>query len=750
MKVGDKVKCKATRVLSSGVSVDLIEHNAKGWIRKRDLSWFHDVRPTSSLVKVNEQFDSIILEIDPKTNFTYLSLREAIGNPWSNLKKSVGIGRIVEGLVTKLYHDGAYILLPKEGVEGFVPIEQIDSKIKNPEEAILPGDQVLCCIKEIDVDRQEIILSISEAITKINMKKSSWNILAETYNQANIKHLQEKYGGTGLDVTKDEKANEEAYISNPINKILIVEDEDEVRIGLEKILDRMGYTIKSCSNGEDSIELFKEFKPDLILMDKNLPGEDGIITSRKILKIGTKIPIVICTGESDLRLPEIEELGCGLLIKPIGRSDLEQIISDASTNSLKIRITDNDNGQTIDEFGKNSHESKTMKESIEDILNKSEYNLGADVVAVFSIDLTTYQVNLIASSKDISINYNEYRQKLIYSPIKDVILDHISIVENDANSDESKGKFRHLLDMLGFCSFIGVPIKTNALEIYGLFYFHQAQDKFIVSEYLSKAKLVAEILKFAIEKKIVENQIDISQRLIFAGEMSYSLRHEIRNLLMPITTNIDILKMDADDIDKKIRSTSDEDFIKRFVSTANVIYDVKNKIVTSLDVFKSLVTEESGENKENINSIASLVIQILTQEANLAKARLNSDFDDSIPLLTISRTKLQQIFINILLNAIQWVGINRNKGGEITIQTRYVQNDEFPIQIRFIDNGPGIHRLNWERIFEPLVTARKEGSGMGLFVCRSLARAINAKVYVEKSAIFFGTTFRVDIAYKEE
>jgi ribosomal protein S1 len=81
-KVGEKTKCTVVRVLPSGVSVKLSD-GSKGWIRKRDISWFHDVRPTSSFVQTGQEIDAVVIGSDEKTNFLYLSLRE-VDNPYPN------------------------------------------------------------------------------------------------------------------------------------------------------------------------------------------------------------------------------------------------------------------------------------------------------------------------------------------------------------------------------------------------------------------------------------------------------------------------------------------------------------------------------------------------------------------------------------------------------------------------------------------------------------------------------------------
>ena len=185
--------------------------------------------------------------------------------------------------------------------------------------------------------------------------------------------------------------------------------------------------------------------------------------------------------------------------------------------------------------------------------------------------------------------------------------------------------------------------------------------------------------------------------------------------------------------------------IKRLISNAEDVYKVKENILNSLETFRRLMSEEKVENKEDINTIVSFAIQILTPEAKEPKVQLEADLDENIPQTITSRTKLQCLFINLLLNAIQWVGSHREKGGRIIIQTRYKSDDDYPIKVRFIDNGPGIHRIDWDRIFNPLITTREGGTGIGLFFCRALARVIGAQIFVEKSLIFIGTVFRVDL-----
>jgi len=133
---------------------------------------------------------------------------------------------------------------------------------------------------------------------------------------------------------------------------------------------------------------------------------------------------------------------------------MEQILLDASTDNLSIETSkfESIQSQAAEEETKKIDKTESLSELIERIISRKEYNLGADVVAVFHIDLRTYQLDLVASNKDLSESYEREKHNLIYSPIKDVILGNAPLIESDAPALSAK-KFRYLLPLLDFRSF---------------------------------------------------------------------------------------------------------------------------------------------------------------------------------------------------------------------------------------------------------------------------------------------------------
>ena len=80
-------------------------------------------------------------------------------------------------------------------------------------------------------------------------------------------------------------------------KILLVDDEPNVRAGLADILRELGYDIIEAGNGQDAIEKARAIRPDLVLMDTCMPGMDGIEACRQIKKIeGLTTKVIIYTG----------------------------------------------------------------------------------------------------------------------------------------------------------------------------------------------------------------------------------------------------------------------------------------------------------------------------------------------------------------------------------------------------------------------------------------------------------------------
>jgi two-component system NtrC family sensor kinase len=139
----------------------------------------------------------------------------------------------------------------------------------------------------------------------------------------------------------------------------------------------------------------------------------------------------------------------------------------------------------------------------------------------------------------------------------------------------------------------------------------------------------------------------------------------------------------------------------------------------------------------NVNELLNDLIEFLDGELRLRKIRIKKDYDDNLPNIRSDRSKLRQVFQNIVLNAMTAV----QKDGEISLTTRAVQNG---VVVTIEDNGPGIPKENMENIFDPLFTTKPERAGLGLSICLNILQKLAGHISV-KSEPEKGTAFSVEL-----
>ena len=116
-----------------------------------------------------------------------------------------------------------------------------------------------------------------------------------------------------------------------IKKILIVDDSPTERHVLNDMLTKAGYEVVASDNGEDAIQKAKSLKPDLILMDVVMPGQNGFQVTRSISRNPDTqdVPIIICTskGQETDRIWGLRQGARDYIVKPVNREELLEKIA---------------------------------------------------------------------------------------------------------------------------------------------------------------------------------------------------------------------------------------------------------------------------------------------------------------------------------------------------------------------------------------------------------------------------------------
>lgn len=112
-------------------------------------------------------------------------------------------------------------------------------------------------------------------------------------------------------------------------RVVLIEDEDDIREVFTLLLQADGYTVKSAADGESGLQLVREFQPACVLLDVGLPGMDGIEVTRRLREeIGTLLVVIAITGvTSESERERLEKAGIDfILTKPISDGDLRRFL----------------------------------------------------------------------------------------------------------------------------------------------------------------------------------------------------------------------------------------------------------------------------------------------------------------------------------------------------------------------------------------------------------------------------------------
>ncbi len=117
--------------------------------------------------------------------------------------------------------------------------------------------------------------------------------------------------------------------------VLIVDDEEELRENMYDLLDLEGYQVEACDTGDEAIALVEQKHPDLVLLDIQLPGTDGIEVLRILKEKHPSLPVVMVSASSQKGTREkLDEYGAdGFVLKPYDQDELLELM-----NSLLTKV----------------------------------------------------------------------------------------------------------------------------------------------------------------------------------------------------------------------------------------------------------------------------------------------------------------------------------------------------------------------------------------------------------------------------
>jgi len=223
-----------------------------------------------------------------------------------------------------------------------------------------------------------------------------------------------------------------------------------------------------------------------------------------------------------------------------------------------------------------------------------------------------------------------------------------------------------------------------------------------------------------------------AERLAAAGETVAYISHGIKNILQSLQSAADMVEVGLSNKGKLPMAQKGWAILQRNLTK------VQNLVLNMLAFSKN---RRPNREMTQINHLISEIFDMLGGQADEKRIGLFNDLDDQLPAISIDPNGLQQVILNLVLNALEVVAPGE---GAITIKTSYDSNTHEAL-LSVSDNGSGIESDQLDKIFQAFHSSKGQGgTGLGLAVVKKIVEEHNGNVNVE-SAPGEGTTFTIRI-----
>ncbi|MBW9116893.1 PAS domain-containing protein [Rhizobium cauense] len=239
-----------------------------------------------------------------------------------------------------------------------------------------------------------------------------------------------------------------------------------------------------------------------------------------------------------------------------------------------------------------------------------------------------------------------------------------------------------------------------------------------------RKRVETELLRSAAHLREVQAELEHVTRATTMGELAASIAHEVNQPLTGIVA--------SGGAALRWLSKATPDVVKARESLKNVIDDSRRASEIFTRIRKMFRKEMGLVEPIAMAELVGDVISLTRGELQKNKVVLKLEIPDGIPAIPVDRVQLQQVFVNLILNAIEAMRETPDRDRTLTIDVAL--NDEF-MTIGLNDNGPGVSLDRAENIFRPFETTKINGMGMGLSICRTIVESHGGQMRLAQAGV---------------
>ncbi|AUT58088.1 trifunctional serine/threonine-protein kinase/ATP-binding protein/sensor histidine kinase [Paraburkholderia caribensis] len=221
----------------------------------------------------------------------------------------------------------------------------------------------------------------------------------------------------------------------------------------------------------------------------------------------------------------------------------------------------------------------------------------------------------------------------------------------------------------------------------------------------------------------VQTELEHANRVATMGQLTASIAHEVNQ---PIAATVTSAQAALRWLRAQPPNVGEVDqVLSRIVKDSTRAADVLGRI--------RQMVKKAPPRKEpvNINEAISEVIELTRGEAAKRGASVQTELSDDLPLIQGDRVQLQQVLLNLIINALEAMTFASDGIRDLQIQTQHADSDCVLVSVR--DSGPGFALDNTEQVFAPFYTSKPTGLGMGLSISRSIIDAHGGRLWASSN-----------------
>jgi len=473
-------------------------------------------------------------------------------------------------------------------------------------------------------------------------------------------------------------------------KILLIDDEADIREVMSIALKDAGYRISTAPDGETGILRCREVAPHIVITDIRMPKMDGIQVLKSVKRLNPDIEVIVATafGDMDLAVQALQLDASDFITKPINDQALHLALKRAkeryaSRKKLKghAELLERENAETTQALIKQiSFQKNLIESSMDGIIGCDEANR----VLIFNRSME----KMLGYSKEAALNKMQLDS---FFPTGET-----DRLQSELVGERFGGKDRLFLYETTVLKSdqSRIPVQVSAVCL-----FDQGRKH-------GQVFFFRDIRELRRLEREVEDQVRIlhQDKMMSLGRLAASVVHEINN---PLAGILNYIRLMSRNLRSGPMDPSHQEKYQRYLELVEKELTRCSQIVSNLLTF-SRKSPLSFENIQ-IDELLNRCILLSRHKLELQKIDLVVRVAPNIPQVTGDFNQLQQCLINLIFNAMDAMP----DGGTLTLSGSFDSGKKRVI-ITVDDTGPGISRKDLPLIFEPFFTTKREGYGVGL------------------------------------